>query len=118
MLLHRLDELVEQVRGIVRSGPSFGVILDRIDRQARVPETFDSVVIQIDMRDLAIGRERISIHREAVILRGDFDAPRGQVLHGLIASVMPKGQFVSSGAERKPHQLMAKTDSKNRISHN
>jgi len=55
-----------------------------------MPEAFNRVVVQVDVSDFTIRGERVSINREAVVLRGDLDAPRRQVFNGLISSVMPK----------------------------
>jgi hypothetical protein len=38
VLLHHLDEAIEQVRGVVRPGPGFRVILDGINWKASMPE--------------------------------------------------------------------------------
>lgn len=115
VLLDHLDELIEQVRRIVRAGPGFRVILNRVDWQAPMSEAFNRVVVQVDVGHFTIRRERVGIDSEAVILRSDLDAPGSQVFHGLIPAVMAEGEFVSPATKRKPHQLMAETDSKNRI---
>ena len=54
MLFHDLYELIEQIRGIVRTRPGLRMILHRIDREASVSEALDCVVIQIDVCDFAI----------------------------------------------------------------
>ena len=77
LLRHELHEVVEEVVRIVRAGRGFGVVLHAEDRLAAVAEAFERLVVQIDVRDLdVVGVERIGIDREAVIVRGDFDALR------------------------------------------
>ena len=53
-LLHRLEELPEQVVGVVRSGRRLGMILHREDRLRDVPESFDGAVVQVQMRDASM----------------------------------------------------------------
>ena len=50
-LLHRLEELPEQVVGVVRAGRRLGMVLHREDRLRRVAEAFDRAVVQIQVRD-------------------------------------------------------------------
>src|SRR6185503_16767797 len=106
---------VEQVRRIVGAGAGFGVILDGVDGKAAMPEAFDRVVVQVDVRNFTIGGQRVGIDREAVVLRGDLDTSGRQILHRLVSTVMPKRQFVGSATERETHQLMPKAYPKNRI---
>ncbi len=48
-------------------------------------------IIQIHMRQHNIFiRDRIHIHSKSVILSGDVDQPGRQVLHRLIAAMMPE----------------------------
>ena len=57
--LHLVDELLEQVIGVVRSGGGFGVVLDAEDRLGFVPQAFDGAVVEIHVRDLDVGRQRV-----------------------------------------------------------
>src|SRR4051812_8871426 len=75
-LLHRLDELPEQVVRIVGAGRRFRMVLHREDRLRGMPETFDGPVVQVEMRHGDVRRQRVGIHREAMVLRGDFDFAR------------------------------------------
>src|SRR3954471_19687912 len=50
LFLDQLDEVVEQIVGIVRSRRRLGVVLHREDRLLRVAQTFDSAVIQVLVR--------------------------------------------------------------------
>ncbi len=53
------------------------MILDAKQRQLLVAETFDSAVVEIDMRDdAALGFEGSFLDCKAVILAGDFDPAR------------------------------------------
>lgn len=103
VLFHYCHKLVEQIRRIMRAGTCFGVILDRINRKASMTEPFDGVVVQVDVRDLAVAWKRIGIDREAMILRCDFDPPGRQVLHRLISAVMTERELVSPATKCKSH---------------
>ena len=103
VLLHHLDEAVEQICGIVRAGGSFGVILDRKDRQAAMPQPFDRVVVQIDVGHFAIAGKRIGINCKPMVLRSDFNTASGQVLDRVIAAVMAEWQLLGATAQGKAH---------------
>ena len=62
----------------------------------------------------SFGAERIGIDREAVIVRGDFDALRELVDHRMIGAAMAEFQLVSLAAEREPENLMAEADAEDR----
>ena len=74
---HQLHEIVEQVVRIVRAGRGLGMVLHAEDRLAAMAEAFQRLVVQIDVGDFDLAEfERIGIHREAVIVRGDLHACR------------------------------------------
>src|SRR6185312_11811272 len=74
-----------------------------------MPQAFERVVVQIDVRELDFTlRERIRIHGEVVVVRGDLDFSRTQLLHGMISAVVSKLQLESFSAESNPCELMAK----------
>src|SRR3954466_4141320 len=50
-LLHRLEELAEQVVRIMGTGRCFRMVLHREDRLGGMPETFDGPVVQVQMGD-------------------------------------------------------------------
>src|SRR5437879_9141690 len=49
---HQLAEVVEEVAGVVRPGPGFGMVLDRKRRFVAEGEAFDRVVVEVHMREL------------------------------------------------------------------
>ena len=53
---------------------------------------------------------RLVRNREAVVLRGDVDAPRGCVLHGVVPSAMPELQFVRLCPQCTGDDLMPQAD--------
>ncbi len=68
------------------------------------------------MRQLDFGlRQRIGIDREVMIVRRDLDLAGVQLLHRMIAAVMPELQLESFAAQRNPRKLMAQTDAEDRL---
>ena len=76
---------------------------------------FVGVVVQIHVRDFDVaGRQRIRVHAEAVILRGDFHVARQQILHRMIRAVMAEFQLESFAAQRQAAELVPQADAENR----
>jgi hypothetical protein len=73
------------------------MVLHRKDRQFAVPKPLDGAVVQIDVRDLEERSPRdlvlVSANGEAMVLRRDDDAPRGQLLDRVIAPAVPVGEL-------------------------
>ena len=109
MFLDQICELVEKVGGVVRAGCGFGMILHAKDRQFLVTHSFDCAVVQVDMGHFNFGRERLRIHGETVILRGDRHFAGTQIFDRLIRAAMAKFQLECRSAEREPENLMAET---------
>src|ERR1041384_2393130 len=70
-LSHHLDEFLEQISGVVRSGAGLRVKLHAHDLLVFVNVAFEAAIIQIDVRYRAADvLERRDIDREAMILAG------------------------------------------------
>src|ERR1051326_8422620 len=100
---------------VVRPRRGFRVILHAEERQRAVTQPFQGVVVQIDMGldDLRF-LERVWVYGEVMVVRGDLDLARLQLLYRMVAAVMAKLQLVRPPAQRQPDHLMAKADSENR----
>lgn len=98
----------------MRAGASFGVVLHGVSAVVAVLKTFDGVVVEVDVGDVATGGQRVRVNREAMILSGDLDAARYQIFDRLVPAVMAERQLVSTTAKRKPHQLMTEAYPKHR----
>ena len=95
----------------MRAGRGFGVVLDAEDGLAPVAETFERLVVQVDVGDVDVVRvERIGIDREAVVVRGDFDALGELVHHGMVGAAVAELQLVGLAAQREAEDLMAEAD--------
>ena len=52
---HHSPELVEEVTAIMGAGRGLGVILDAEDGQACVPQSFQGLIVQVDVAGLDVG---------------------------------------------------------------
>ena len=78
-------------------------------------ETLNRVVVEIDLGDDASsGFDAIGICGETMILRGDGNLTRFEVLDGLIATAMAKFKFEGATTEGVGDHLMAQADAKSR----
>src|ERR1035438_803333 len=110
-LPHELGEIVEQVVRIVRAGRGFGMILHAEDGLLAVAEAFEGLVVEIDVGDFDVVEvERIRVHGEAVIVRGDLDAAGELIAHRMVSAAMSEFQFVGFAAEGEAEQLVAEAD--------
>src|SRR6266481_7533288 len=110
LFFDQLSELVEKVGGFMRPGRSFGMILHTEDRQFLVTHSFDCAVVQVDVGHFNFGGERLRIHGETVILRGDRHFASAQIFDRLIGTAMAKFQFECRSAKSEPENLMTKTN--------
>src|SRR5258708_5179056 len=113
-IVHQFYEVVEQVVRIVRAGRSLGMVLDAEDGFAAMAEAFERVVIEIDVGEVdVVCVERLGVDREAVVVRGDFDASGGLVEDGMVAAAMSEFQFEGLAAEGEAEDLLAQADAEN-----
>src|SRR5581483_11656174 len=114
-LLDHSHEVIEEIERVVRPWCRLGVVLHGDHGLAPVPEAFQRLIIQIDVRvfDIVLA-QRVGIDGEAMILRGDLDAAAAQILDRMIAAAMSELQLVRPAAERESEQLMAEADAEER----
>ena len=84
----------------MRARRGLGMVLHRKSRKAAMPEAFQSLIIQVDVRqfDLTLV-QRVRIDRKAMILSCDFHLPGSQVFYRLIAAPVAEFQFIGFAAE-------------------
>src|SRR6266480_6113170 len=104
-LLDQLRKLREEIAGVVWTGRGFRVVLDTENRQLAMPHAFHGSVIQIDVRDLHLFRERFGIDGEAVVLRRDRNLSAPQILDRLVPAAMSELQLERAPADREPKNL-------------
>lgn len=86
----------------MRPPRAFGMKLRGENFQVGNAQSFDAIVVEIEMRDFDVRRERRRAHGETVIVRGNFDAVGDQIFYRLICAAMSELQFVRFAAEREP----------------
>src|ERR1035441_5283903 len=88
-LLHHLRKFLEQIMRIMRPGRGFRVILHAEQRQIPMPQAFERLVVQINVRQLnfAVG-QRVWIDGEVMVVRRDLDLSGLQLLHRMILAVI------------------------------
>src|SRR3954447_9731100 len=125
-----LEEAIEEIQRVVRSGPGLGVVLHGAARHIEQLEPLDRAVVEVDVAELRraevrvpadrlVGLDRLRAvraeHREAVVLRGDLDLAGRQVLDRVVAAAMAEGQLEGLQADGAAEQLVAEADAPHRL---
>src|SRR3954453_19338953 len=97
----------------MRPGRGLGMILHTENSFLFVPNSLDSLVVQVDPVHADLRRQRCGIDGETVILRGDFDAAGLEVLHRLIAAPMAELQLERFAAKRLAQDLVPEANTEN-----
>ncbi len=80
-----------------------------------VAEAFQRLVVQVHVRQFdVVGVERIRVHREAVVVRGDLDLVGDLVQHRMIGAAVAELQLVGLAAERQAQDLVPQADAEDR----
>src|ERR1700756_719551 len=81
-----------------------------------MPQTFEGVVIQIDMGQVYLALlQRIRIDGEVMVVRGDLDLAVVRLLYRMIAAMVAELQLVTPAPKRETDQLVAETDTEDRL---
>src|SRR5947199_979210 len=75
---HELDELVEEVGGVVGAGGGLGVVLHGEGPRRSDPQALDDPVVEIHVGDGGAAGDRVGIDGVVVVLAGDLDGAGGQ----------------------------------------
>ena len=87
------------------------MVLHGKERVRLVGEAFEALIVQIDVgRDRAYFRQRAFVHREAVVLAGDFDSSGGEVAYWVVDAVMPKLALGNVCIQRAGDQLLLEVE--------
>src|SRR4051794_38651196 len=121
----KLEEGVEEVAGIVRARAGLGVVLDGRGGDVLEHQALDRAVVEVEMGELGDAEvglpvDRLvrlyprlsarSLDREAVVLRGDVDPPRRQLLDRVVGAAVAEGELEGLQADRTAEQLVAEAD--------
>src|SRR6266571_586608 len=126
--IRQFQEAIEQVAGVVRAGARLGVVLDGGSPNVLELEALDRAVVEVQVRELGgaevgLPADRLVTldpglamwppDREAVVLRGDLDPPRGQILDRVVGATVAERQLERLEAHRAAQKLVAEADTKN-----
>src|SRR6188474_2207716 len=106
LLLHRAHELVEEVRHLARSGARFRVALEAERGLVGVLDALQRAVEERAVRGAHVGRQRLLVHREAVVLARDEYLPGLQVLHRMVRAVVAELHLHGPGASGEAEELV------------
>src|SRR5262249_51052375 len=115
-LFHQVHESLEEVVAVLRAGAGLGVILHREDRFALHAQSLVAAVEQRDMRHLDVLRQALGDDAEAMVLAGDLDLARLDVLHRVIGTPMPDRHLLRAAAERQSQELVSEANAEDRFS--
>jgi hypothetical protein len=88
------------------------VVLDAEGLRVWDRQSFHGLVVQVQVRHDGLASYAGVVHREAMVLRGDFHATRDQVLDRLIRASVAELHLVRLAAQRQGEKLVAQTDAK------
>ena len=93
VLADEVDELAEEVVGVVGAWAGFGVVLDGEDGQGCVADAGDGAIVEVEVGEfvVGVGGDGFGGDCEAVVLAGDFDSALQAA--GLVEAAMAEFQF-------------------------
>src|SRR5690242_4227362 len=124
--MRQLQEAVEEIAGVVRPRPGFGVVLDGAPRNVLEDQPLDRAVVEVEVGELGVAEVGLPTdrlvaidrpiparpeHREPVVLGGDVDPPRAQVLDRMVRAAVAERELEGLEADRATEQLVAEADS-------
>ena len=80
MAIDQLGKTLEQIVAVLRARRGLGVILHAEHRPAFRRDAFVTIVEQADVRDFHVVGQTVGVDNKAVVLAGDLDLARHQVL--------------------------------------
>src|SRR5215211_234080 len=124
-----LHEPIEEVQSVMRPRAGLRVVLHGRARHVAQDQALDRAVVQVQLLELRDAEVRLPAHglvggdrslavraehREAVVLRGDLDSTRLQVLHRVVRAAMAERQLEGVEPDRPAEQLVAEADAPHR----
>ena len=100
----------------MRTRRGLGVILNAEDWQSFVPQSFQRLVVQIDVTEFDVGGQPGRVDREAVVLGRYLDFTRRLVSDRVIGATVAELELEGLGPERLAEELMAQANPENRDS--
>src|SRR5215218_3904543 len=121
----QLQEAIEQVARVVGTGPALGVVLDRAAGHVVEHEALHSAVVEVQVGELGGTEVRVPADRlvaldpraavrradrEAMVLGGDVDPARLEVLDRMVGAAVPERELEGVEPYRATEELMAEAD--------
>ena len=98
----------------MRPGRSFRMILNAEGHPGRIPDSFQRVIIKIDMRNLGVSGKGLPQHVKSMILGSDLNTAAQQIFNRLIDPVMSEFELGCLCADSLREKLIPKTDTEYR----
>ncbi|AGH47863.1 putative thioesterase [Sphingomonas sp. MM-1] len=95
---------------VLRAGAGFGMILYAERGRVGKLQSGERAVEQRDMRGPRVRRQRLRIHREAVVHAGDLDPAVVRTLDRMVRAAMALVHLVGRGADGEAEELVAEAD--------
>lgn len=91
------------------------MMLHREDRQTRVANPLDRLIVEVFVRQFADLRHGIEIDAEAVILGGNLHPTGSMIDDREIGAVIAEGELHRPATEGEAHELVTETDTEDRL---
>ena len=98
-LAHHSQKIAEELAGVVGTRGSLGVVLHAAGGDVERAQALNGAVVEVDVGDLGGPGERRGVDREAVVLRGDVDLARSQLLDRLVGAAVAELELVGLAAQ-------------------
>ena len=86
----------------MRTRRSLGVILHTEKGQVTMTKSLECLIVEVDVSDFdLIGRQRISVHHETVVLGCNLHLSLREVHYGMISAAVPEFQFIGPPTQRQ-----------------
>src|SRR5262245_10138898 len=108
---NQFSEGVKKGKRVVGARACLRVVLDGQDGVTPVAKPFYGSVVQVDLGNLQIRRERVRIHGVTMVLSGDDHLASRKVFHRLVATAVAKFELERLGTQGEAEYLMPQADS-------
>jgi len=111
-LFDQFRKLIKKVCGVMGAGRGFRMVLNAEDGMTTMPHPFHRTIIEIDVGDFHVRRQRFRVDRKTMILSSDRNPSSGQIFDRLIPAAMTKLQFCSIPTVGEAEKLVSETNPK------
>jgi hypothetical protein len=87
-VLHQLCKLFKEIATVMRSWSSLRVVLHAESWRIENAHSFIGLIVEVEVRHCYSPTQTFGVNTEVVILTGDFDVTRSQMLHWMISETI------------------------------